>query len=160
VAGVGLIKDGPGTLILSGANTYGPAGAYGFYTTATTVNAGELRVNSGTGGSLVLVNPSGRLSGTGTIVPTQGITARNTVTVNGSFNLQNPSTLTVLLNGDANTFNPSLTYSFTVVTATTGIPSPYNIFANQAQFDTSGLANYVPGTLTFQFDSVGNTGYL
>src|SRR5205823_5893939 len=86
IAGNGITRAGPGLLILSGANTYGSSGSPGFYLTQTVVNAGELRVNntsgSGTGGSTVVVNSGAMLSGTGTIVPVQAATARNTVTVN------------------------------------------------------------------------------
>jgi autotransporter-associated beta strand protein len=106
-AGIGLIKTGPGTLVLTGANTYGSSGNSGFYLAQTAVNGGELRVNntsgSGTGGSAVVINGGGTLSGTGFIIPTQLATARNTVTVGSGATLSpglpvttaNPGTLTV-----------------------------------------------------------------
>jgi autotransporter-associated beta strand protein len=107
IAGNGLTKAGGGTLILTGANTYGNSGTPGMYLTQTVVNAGELRVNngagSGTGGSTVVVNTGATLSGTGFIIPTQLLTARNTVTVNGGGKIapglptttSNPGTLTI-----------------------------------------------------------------
>jgi len=72
--GQALVKDGTGTLTLSGNNTY-PGG--------TTVTAGTLLVNntagSGTGAGAVVVNTTGTLGGTGSI--------SGTVTVNAGGNL-------------------------------------------------------------------------
>jgi autotransporter-associated beta strand protein len=84
--GIGLIKNGPGQLILTGANTYGGVAATdGFYLSQTVVNGGELRINnttgSGTGGSTVVVNSGGVLSGSGTMIPTQQLQARNTIVI-------------------------------------------------------------------------------
>ena len=76
--------------MLSGNNTYGGVpSSQGFYLTQTVVNGGELRVNgqtgtnSGTGGSTVVVNAGGTLSGSGQIIPAQQVEALNTVTING-----------------------------------------------------------------------------
>jgi PEP-CTERM motif len=80
-------------LVLTGNNTYGvgsgSAAGPGFYLTQTVVNAGALQVNgqtgvnSGTGGSTVVVNNAGTvLGGTGQIIPNQQLMARNTVTIN------------------------------------------------------------------------------
>lgn len=84
VPGIGIIKQGPGLLVLTSANTYGTSLA-GFYQSNTVVEAGELRVNnfggSGTGGSTVNVNVSGTLSGSGTIVPAQTSEVRNTILI-------------------------------------------------------------------------------
>jgi fibronectin-binding autotransporter adhesin len=69
----GIIKQGDGVLILSGANTYGLAGA-----TSTTVSAGKLLVNNttgnGTGPGNVLVN-GGTLGGTGSIAGSVTVTS-------------------------------------------------------------------------------------
>lgn len=69
-----LLKDGPNTFVLTGANTYSGG---------TTVSGGTLLVNntggSGTGSALVTVNNSGTLGGTGTItvVPIEGVAQVN-----------------------------------------------------------------------------------
>ena len=156
-AGIGLVKSGAGTLVLTGANTYGPSGNSGFYLAQTVVNAGELRINnttgSGTGGSAVVVNSGGRLSGTGFIVPTQLGTARNTVTVNSGGTLSpglpvtnaSPGTLTV---GSSTT--PGLTDATVVLGAgsrlaffqnTTVAPAAAGV--NTGGSGTAGTANNV-----------------
>lgn len=65
-SGKTITTNGAGTIILSGANTYGTSGLPG-----TTVTAGKLLVNntsgSGTGAGNVLVNGTGTLGGTGII---------------------------------------------------------------------------------------------
>jgi len=59
--GAGLIKDGPGTVILTATNTY---------TGATTVSGGTLEVDGSiASSSLVTVNAGGILSGTGIVDP-------------------------------------------------------------------------------------------
>lgn len=240
IGGIGLNKNGAGLLVLTGNNTYGGSGgtapgSTGYYLTQTNVNAGELRVNgqvgtnSGTGGSKVVVNPLGTLSGTGQVIPGQYVKSRNTVdvsgtlspglptisaapgiltignaatpgvtdatvtltgnfafyqnfnappataavdtglsgvagtgnnklTVNGDLNISNSSNIYISGDYAAAAFNPLLTYSFTVATAT-GTVAAVNI-TNQAQFNTTGFLNYIPGTYIFSFDNVGSTVYL
>ncbi|MEA3209881.1 MAG: fibronectin-binding autotransporter adhesin [Chthoniobacter sp.] len=93
IAAIGLTKDGPGLLVLAGNNTYGTSAAANgaFYGSKTTVNGGDLRIsgqingaasgtNSGTGGSALEVNISGKLSGSGWLVPQQTTMSRNTLT--------------------------------------------------------------------------------
>ncbi len=72
-AEAGLIKAGPGTLVLSANNTY---------TGTTTVNAGTLLVNGQQAGSAVTVAAEGRLGGSGTVgaVTNAGTLAPGTVT--------------------------------------------------------------------------------
>jgi autotransporter-associated beta strand protein len=76
----GLLKDGPGTLLLTNANTYGGG---------TTVATGALLVNnvsgSGTGSGAVVVNGSGVLAGTGSVA--------GSLTLNNSSLLSPGSTL-------------------------------------------------------------------
>ncbi|MFO0807960.1 MAG: autotransporter-associated beta strand repeat-containing protein [Gemmataceae bacterium] len=70
----GLTKSGPGTMVLSAANTYSGS---------TTVNAGVLQIvnttGSGTGTGPVTVANGGTLNGTGFIVPTgtNGVTVQS-----------------------------------------------------------------------------------
>jgi autotransporter-associated beta strand protein len=89
----GITKAGGGVLTLTGANTYGTAGA-----TSTTVSAGKLLVNnttgSGTGPGDVLVN-GGTLGGTGSIAGSVTVTSGhlspgasiNHLDIGGSLNL-------------------------------------------------------------------------
>lgn len=90
---IGLVKTGPGLLVVTGANTYGTLTTnQQFYLSQTTINGGELQVNnttgSGTGGSTVVVNSGGTLSGTGTIIPQQTLESRNTVVIKSGATLK------------------------------------------------------------------------
>jgi fibronectin-binding autotransporter adhesin len=80
---LGLIKNGTGTLTLTGANTY---------TGNTTVTSGSLEVNntsgSGTGSGTVTTASSTILGGTGTLSPTGG----NAITIGGSLAPGSPDT--------------------------------------------------------------------
>lgn len=61
ISGTGTLEqNGTGATILAGINTY---------TGATTVNAGDLKVNGSISGSTTTVNVNGTLSGTGTLGP-------------------------------------------------------------------------------------------
>jgi autotransporter-associated beta strand protein len=90
-----LIVQGPGTLILTAANTY--SGGTTVVGSTSTVQAGTLRVTnttgSGTGTGRVTVAAGATLSGTGFIVPNIGSQATNTVTISGTVSPGN-STLT------------------------------------------------------------------
>jgi autotransporter-associated beta strand protein len=104
--GAGLIKDGPGTVILTASNTY---------TGATTVSGGTLEVDGSiASSSLVTVNAGGILSGTGIVDPavttimSGGVLApgnpsnpTGTLTITGNLAFQSGAFYLVQVNGGA-----------------------------------------------------------
>lgn len=92
----GIVKTGPGTLILaSGSNTNGTS----TYPGDTLINAGTLVVNGSLTGTLkVDVSGTGTLSGSGTIAPSPG-GAVNLLTGGRISPAQGPGILTVSLSG-------------------------------------------------------------
>jgi len=97
-----IVKQGTGTMVLGGANTY---------LGTTTVEQGTLLVNnttgSGTGANDVTVNADAILGGTGTISPGTG----KAVTVNGSLAPGNAGVGTLTVNG-AVTLAPDAGYAW------------------------------------------------
>jgi autotransporter-associated beta strand protein len=93
-AGVGLIKSGPGKMVLTGANTY----TYTYtYTGNTIVSGGILQVDGAQGTSTTFVETGGTLAGTGTVGPltvaggaTLGLGSGDSLTVRGNASFQNP----------------------------------------------------------------------
>ncbi len=121
-AGNSLTKSGPGTLILSGANTY---------TGSTTVNAGTLLANntsgSGTGAGNVTVNDGATFGGTGTI------SGNVTFQTGGKALFSDAGTLT---------FTGSLTLNDTVVHLPVALP--YGSFTLATYTTLSGTFASVP----------------
>jgi autotransporter-associated beta strand protein len=146
---VNLIKEGPGTLDLSGSNTH---------TGNTTVTGGTLRISGTTTGTTITVQSGGTLSGPGTI--------------NGNAILQNNATLllggapeaieTLQINGNltlsgitrfTSEFKPSGTYQILRYTDTiSGTPdfqwSPPPGFALNAEIQHIPPSGGNPGTIT------------
>jgi fibronectin-binding autotransporter adhesin len=91
INGGAIIKNGPGTMVLSGANTY---------TGATTVGSGALLVNGSLSTGAVTVNSGGTLGGTGRI--------GGAVTVNGGATLRVTPAATIV---GKLTFTSSLTFN-------------------------------------------------
>jgi autotransporter-associated beta strand protein len=116
-----LTKNGSGTFILAGANTY---------TGATTVSAGTLAV-SGSITSSITVQSSGTLVGTGTI--------NGNVSGTGTFSPgSSPGTMTI--NGN---FTPAGTVSFVVNVPYTGAGTDYD------QYLVNGAVNLSGASLAF-----------
>jgi autotransporter-associated beta strand protein len=175
----GLIKAGPGTLVLTGANTY---------TGATTINAGTLLVNGSQGSIPVTVNSGATLGGTGTVgvITSNGGTLRpgsvglgqlNTV---GNLALSLTTTFSVQLSririgvvqvsvsgtlsviGTVNLNNATLNVS---LGAPSNVGDRFTILANDGTDAIVGTFNGLPekailtvGGVAFQISYVGGTG--
>jgi autotransporter-associated beta strand protein len=164
---VSVVKDGPGTWVLTGASTY---------TGATTINAGTLLVNNSIGTGAVTVNSGATLGGYGTIGGAVTVNAGGTVapgdgvgalTAGGNFAMTDGSIYEWQLAGksvgqydsitaasinltglitfeiDKSLFggSVSVTDSFVVASATTGI------ITNSATFDLILPSGWSGGTL-------------
>src|SRR5439155_12542539 len=151
-----VVKSGPGLWTLAGANTY--AGG-------TTVSGGTLRATnsagSATGTGAVTVAASGKLAGTGNIVPDTGSPGNNTVTVSGTLQPGTDTTtgrLTVGSGAAAAKVAVTGTYSWSLSnsgpTSSTPGGSDTNEPSNQSRLVVNGDLTMTPAT----FDVVGLSG--
>ena len=161
-----LVKEGTGTLILSGTNTY---------TGATMVTAGALEVD----GSIITSNLAtvngGTLSGIGAVTTTQvnsGILApgnaanpTGTLTISGSLTFQSAALYMISVNSStasqaivsgtatlggasvkiANGSTPQVGVTYTILTSTTGVFGTFNPIVRFGDLE---------GTLTYDFNDV------
>src|SRR5262249_20763654 len=139
-----LLKNGPATLILSGANTY---------TGSTTVSAGSLQINGSLSSSAVTVQSGGRLTGVGvlggtvnvqfggTMAPGDGapgaLTINSTLTLAGSAVMEVSKSGSILTN-DQIVGLTTVVYGGSLVVTNVGISS----LAAGDTFTLFGAANY------------------
>jgi fibronectin-binding autotransporter adhesin len=119
-----VVKDGPGTWILAGANTY---------TGATTVNAGTLLVNNSTGTGTVTVNAEGTIGGYGTIGGAVTVNAGGTVAPGGSVGALTANGNVVM--GDGSIYEWQLA-------AKTGTPGTHWDLITAASINLTGLITF------------------
>lgn len=151
---VGLVKAGPGTLTLSGSNTY---------TGATTINSGLLAINGSTAaGSAVTVSAGGALGGTGTV------NGNITMAVGGGINLTKDNAVGTLNLGGTLTFNGtaanqnSLTFDLSSGGTTTDQIATTNVVtaatANSVVINLKQLGTAItPGTYTLINSTSGSS---
>jgi outer membrane autotransporter protein len=141
-----LTKSGPGTLVLSGANTYSGG---------TAVNAGTLAVN-GSLGSGVTVNNGGTLGGTGTItnvaVMSGGVFAPGnsigTMTVTGNVTFAAGSVYEVEVDAAGNSDRINATGTATLGGATVRVLPAAGTYAASTQYTILNATGGVNGTFT------------
>ncbi len=160
----GFTKAGPGTMVLSGANTY---------TGPTAVNVGTLLVTGSTAAGAVTVGTTGAtpttgiLGGTGTIGGATTINAGSTITGGdvgtvGALTLQSTVTLTggtyvVDISGataDRLTITGALTLSGANITFN-GTPTAANYVLATFASETGNFAGTAPNGYVFQFNGAG-----
>jgi fibronectin-binding autotransporter adhesin len=125
-ANAGLIKEGPGTLVLAGSSGYGGA---------TDVNAGTLRVAGTLSCPLVNLNAGGTLAGSGTVSALVSVNAGGTIAPGNSI-----GQLTVA----STAFNPTgklaVEFNASVLTPTSGMDNDLLLGRPGATLDLSALS--------------------
>ena len=162
-----LVKTGPGTLTLSGSNTYGGG---------TSINAGSLVVNGSLGNTAVTVGGGATLGGTGSIAGTVVVIGGSTAGTQGAINLADGMIGTLTLS-DPNAADTVLTLggptagNLSVLTFEVGaIADRIRVAAGKVAVNPGGslinitaLSGFGPGTydlLDFPTNQASGLGYL
>lgn len=164
----GLTKNGPGTLTLTGANTYNGG---------TSINAGTLLVNntsgSGTGGGAVTVNGGGTLGGAGRVMAAVTMASNGTINPGSNAGADGSAANVGTLSVGALTLSSTGTAVFDISSGTTydrlvangnialgGATLTLNVPTSNQTFTAGQVLNlfHSTGTLSGTFNNFANDG--